>query len=93
MAAMLSFPAIGNDLMAESTDHYLIDLKSIQNCWPTGRQPPKALSDLAALARGWRSPSMGYFELKGSRFDDYWIELGGELNEQFGRSLSFPDGS
>jgi hypothetical protein len=31
---------------------------------------------------------MGYFELKGSRFDDYWIELGGELSEQFGMSFA-----
>jgi hypothetical protein len=93
MAAMLLFPATGNELMAERTDHYLIDLKSIQNCWPTGHQPPKALSDLAVLAGGWSNPSMGYFELKGSRFDDYWIELGGELSEQFGKFLSLPDGS
>jgi hypothetical protein len=72
---------------------YLVDYSSIHGAWPTAHEPPQLLHDLATLVARWTNASMGHFAFQGSRFDDYWIELGGDLSEQFGTFLSFADGS
>jgi hypothetical protein len=70
-----------------------INLASVERCWPVGHEMPKLVSDLAALAATWPHGSMGYFSMKGDRFDDYGIELGGDLSEQFATVLSLVSGT
>jgi hypothetical protein len=70
-----------------------IDLASIERCWPDSHVVPQLILDFAALIKDWPHGAIGYFTMKGNRFDDYWIELGGELAEKFGTFLSLPDGT
>jgi hypothetical protein len=70
-----------------------IDLASIERCWPVGHDVPELITDLAALVAPWPHGTIGYFSMKGNRFDDYWIELGGDFSEQFGTFLTLPDGT
>jgi hypothetical protein len=79
----------------EMTETYApsINIASVERCWPVGHEMPKLVSDLAALVAPWPHGAIGYFDMKGTRFDDYWIELGGDLSEQFATILSLPDGT
>jgi hypothetical protein len=70
-----------------------IDMASVERCWPVGHNVPKLITDLAALVAPWPHGAIGYFTMKGNRFDDYWCELGGDLSEQFGTFLTLPDGT
>jgi hypothetical protein len=78
---------------ANNTYEAVIDLASVERCWPVGHQVPQLIIDMAYLIAPWGNPIVGYANIKGSRFDDYWIELGGDLSERFGNFISLPDGS
>ncbi len=69
------------------------DLASVERCWPVGHAVPQLILDMADLVAPWAYPSIGFATIKGSRFDDYWIELGGDLSEQFGNFIALPDGT
>jgi hypothetical protein len=69
-----------------STYGDVIDLAGIERNWPDGRQVPKLMAP-------WPNGSFGYARFSSTRFDDYWIELGGELNEQFGIFMKLPEGT
>jgi hypothetical protein len=77
------------------TDTYadVIDLAGIERNWPDGRQVPTLIRDVAALMASWPNGSFGHLRFKSTRFDDYWIELGGDLNEQFGIFINLPEGT
>jgi hypothetical protein len=70
-----------------------IDMASLERNWPLGRDLPPLVGDIATLLMPIEHGTMGYFEMKGVRFDDYWIENGADLCEQFGFFLLLPDGS
>jgi hypothetical protein len=71
----------------------VINLVGIERNWPDDRQVPKLINDVANLMAPWPSGSFGYPRFKSTRFDDYWIELGGDLNEQFGIFIKLPEGT
>jgi hypothetical protein len=71
----------------------VIDLAGIERNWPGDRQVPKLILDVAALMRSWPNGSLGYPRFKSTRFDDYWVELGGDLNAQFGIFINLPEGT
>jgi hypothetical protein len=72
---------------------YLVDLASVERCWPVGHDVPKLIVDVANLVATWPAGSVGYFTINGNRFDDYWIENGGELSEQFGNFFTLSEGT
>ncbi len=76
-----------------NTYHAVIDLPSVERCWPVAHTVPPVIIDMAHLIAPWANSSVGFATIKGSRFDDYWIELGGDLSEQFGNFISLPDGT
>ncbi len=78
---------------AADTYKAVIDLASVERCWPVGHTVPQLIIDMAQLISPWKNPSVGFATIKGSRFDDYWIELGGDLSEQFGHFIALPDGT
>jgi hypothetical protein len=81
--------------MARQITHYgdAINLPSIERNWPIGRRVPDLIGDIATLLINEPSESVGIFAMKGTRFDDYWVEDGGDLSEQFGFFVTLPDGS
>jgi hypothetical protein len=70
-----------------------IDIASIERNWPLGRDLPPLVRDIAALLMPVEHGTVGHFGMKGMRFDDYWIENGADLCEEFGFFLALPDGS
>jgi hypothetical protein len=70
-----------------------IDIASLERNWPLGRDVPQLVRAIAAVLMPVKQGTVGHFEMKGVRFDDYWIEGGGDLCEQFGFFLLLPDGS
>jgi hypothetical protein len=71
----------------------VIDLDSVERCWPVGHSVPQLIKDIANLIAPWPNHAVGYARFEGARFDDYWIELGGDLSEQFGKFIHLPDGT
>jgi hypothetical protein len=81
--------------MTQATSTYgdSINLASLERNWPLGRDLPPLIRDVATLLMPIEHGTVGWFEMKGVRFDDYWIENGADLSEQFGFFLILPDGS
>ncbi len=71
----------------------LIDLAGIQRNWPDGHHLPKLIFDVAKLMAPWTNGSFGYPRFGSTRFDDYWIELGGDLSDDFGIFMKLPEGT
>jgi hypothetical protein len=71
----------------------VINLESVERCWPIGHRVPQLIKDIATLISPWPNQSVGFARIEGRRFDDYWIELGGDLSEQFGQFMHLPDGT
>jgi hypothetical protein len=71
----------------------VIDLAGIERNWPAGRQVPTLIGDIANVMAPWPNGSFGYSRFKSTRFDDYWVELGGDLNDQFGIFINLPEGT
>ncbi len=70
-----------------------IDIPSLQRNWPDGHEIPVVIINIATLLKSQIWGAVGYVEMAGSRFDDYWIEGGADLCEQFGMFIKFPDGT
>jgi hypothetical protein len=70
-----------------------IDIPSLRRNWPDGHELPQVIIDIAMLLESEVRGSARYLEMIGSRFDDYWIEGGADLCEQFGMFLHCPDGT
>jgi hypothetical protein len=71
----------------------VIDLASLERNWADGHVVPQVILELADLIKPWSQGSVGYLSIRGNRLDDYFIELGSDLNAQFGRFLHFSDGT
>jgi hypothetical protein len=84
--------ATENTGMTETYEN-AIDIPSIAAKWPQGHEMPKLIEDVGAVIKPWTWGSVGYFTMMGQRFDDYWIENGGDLSEQFGIFMKLPDGT
>lgn len=77
-----------NDTYSQS-----IDLASLERNWPEPHAVPQAILEFANLIRNWPFEALGIFSIQGQRLDDYYIELGADLSEQFGKFLHFSDGT
>jgi hypothetical protein len=71
----------------------VLDLAGIERNWPDGRAVPPLIGDVANLMAPWPNGSFGYPRFQSTRFDDYWIELGGDWNDQFGIFIKLPEGT
>jgi hypothetical protein len=77
-----------SDTYAQSTN-----LASLERNWPEPHAVPPAILGFANLIRDWPFEALGIFSIQGERMHDYYIELGADLNEQFGKFLHFSDGT
>jgi hypothetical protein len=92
--AIPSFLVIGSDDVTKIEIYEsVINLDSVERCWSVGHAVPQLIKDIANLIAPWPNPAVGYVRFQGARFDDYWIELGGDLSEQFGKFIHLPDGT
>jgi hypothetical protein len=69
------------------------DLASLERNWPEPQAVPSAILGFANLIRDWPFEALGIFSIQGERMHDYDVELGADLNEQFGKFLHFSDGT
>lgn len=81
------------DTAVTETYEAVIAPAGIKRTWPDGREMPKLITDIAELMRPWPWGSVGYFRMVGSHFNDYWIEGGSDLADQFGMFMRLPDGT
>jgi hypothetical protein len=70
-----------------------MNLASLERNWPEPHAVPSAILGFANLIRDWPDEALGIFSIQSARMDDYYIELGADLNEQFGKFLHFSDGT
>lgn len=70
-----------------------INIPSLKRNWPDGHDLPQMIVDIATLLKPMPWGAVGYFEMPGARFNDYWIENGADLWSQFGMFLKFADGT
>jgi hypothetical protein len=71
----------------------VINLAGIERNWPEDRPVPPLIVNVAKLMEAWPNGSFGYPRFQSTRFDDFWIELGGDLNDQFGIFINLPEGT
>jgi hypothetical protein len=71
----------------------VIHLEGLERNWPEPHAVPAAILGFANLIRDWPFEALGIFSIQGERMHDYYIELGADLNEQFGKFLHFSDGT
>jgi hypothetical protein len=80
--------------MTDPTDTYgarAILLPGLKRCWPDTQPFPDAIEQLTRVLADKPWGSLGYFTMPGSRFNDYWIEGGGDLWPQFGMFMHYAD--
>jgi hypothetical protein len=70
-----------------------INVPNLQRCWPDGHDMPQLIADIGTMLKGEVWGSVGYVEMPGSRFNDYWVEGGADLWPQFGMFAHLPDGT
>jgi hypothetical protein len=70
-----------------------IDLKNFERYWPKGQTVPKIIYDIAALISPWPRGVVSQFYILASRPNDYFIENGADLWNQFGMFLGFANGT
>jgi hypothetical protein len=100
VAALLAKPAIAaskgrKKRVAEDVLYYDkgINVPNLKRCWPDGRDMPQLIADIGTMLKGEVWGSVGYVEMPGSRFNDYWVEGGADLWPQFGMFAHLPDGT
>jgi hypothetical protein len=71
----------------------VIHLEGLERNWPEPHAVPSAILEFANLIRDWPFEALGIFSIQGERMHDYYVELGADLNEQFGKFLHFSDGT
>jgi hypothetical protein len=76
-----------------STYADVVDLPGIERNWPEDQSVPPLIINVANLMSPWPNGSFGYPRFQSTRFDDYWIELGGDLNNHFGMFINLPEGT
>jgi hypothetical protein len=70
-----------------------INIPNVQRYWPDGHDMPQLIADIGTMLKGEVWGSVGYVQMPGSRFNDYWIEGGADLWPQFGMFAHLPDGT
>jgi hypothetical protein len=70
-----------------------INVANLQRCWPDGHDMPQLIADIGTMLKSEVWGSVGYVEMPGSRFNDYWIEGGADLWPEFGMFAHLPDGT
>jgi hypothetical protein len=74
-------------------DSHGISLNPLAQYWPDKHPQPKLIVDIAHLIAPWPWPVMGPFYITGARFNDYIVENGADLYEDFGIFMRFANGS
>lgn len=70
-----------------------INIPNLHRCWPDGRDLPSLIAEIGTMLKDEVWGSVGYVEMPGSRFNDYWVEGGADLWPQFGMFAHLPDGT
>jgi hypothetical protein len=70
-----------------------IALENLARFWPKGKQVPTVITNVAALIGPWPNGIIGYFYLSASRPNDYFIENGADLWNEFGMFAGFANGT
>jgi hypothetical protein len=70
-----------------------IDLKNFQKYWPKGKTVPKIIYDLAEMISPWPRGLLSQFYITASRPNDFAIENGADLWNEFGMFISFANGT
>jgi hypothetical protein len=70
-----------------------IDPKNFEHYWPKGQTVPKIIYDIAALISPWPRGVVSQFYIVASRPNDYFIENGADLWNQFGMFVGFANGT
>jgi hypothetical protein len=70
-----------------------INIPNLQRCWPDGQEMPQLIAEIGTMLKSEVWGSVGYVEMPGSRFNDYWLEGGADLWPQFGMFAHLPDGT
>jgi hypothetical protein len=72
--------------------NYTVNIPSLQTNFPPVFPAPPLLLDFAGWLAQKERGSLGYFALQSERFDDYWIENGTDLHENFAFFIRDPTG-
>jgi hypothetical protein len=86
----------GGIKMSEDVSTYgdtCIDLKNFERYWPKGRTVPKIIYEIAALISPWERGLLSQFYITASRPNDYFVENGADLWNQFGMFLGYANGT
>jgi hypothetical protein len=70
-----------------------IDLKNFERYWPKGKTVPNIIYDIVALISPWPRGLVSQFYIVASRPNDYFIENGADLWNQFGMFAGFANGT
>jgi hypothetical protein len=86
----------GDTNMSEGNPTYgetCIELKNFERYWPKGKIVPKIIYDVAALISPWPRGLLSQFYIVASRPNDYFVENGADLWNQFGMFVGFANGT
>jgi hypothetical protein len=72
--------------------NYFVNIRSLHENFPTHFEVPRLLLDFGNWLKTQRRGSVGYFNLKSNRFNDFWIENGADLHVHFAFFLCDPTG-
>jgi hypothetical protein len=71
---------------------YTVNIESLHQNFPSNCEVPPLLLDFGRWLKSKRAGSVGYFYLQSERFDDYWIEHGADLHQNFAFFIRDPTG-
>ena len=70
-----------------------IDLDGVRRTWPDGRDLPDIIDRFGSYLLDKPLESVGYLRMLARRVDDYWIERGADLSQDFGVFMQFSEGT
>jgi hypothetical protein len=70
-----------------------IELKNFEHYWPKGQTVPNIIYEIAALISPWPRGLLSQFYILASRPNDYYLENGADLWNQFGMFMGFANGT
>jgi hypothetical protein len=70
-----------------------IELKNFERYWPHGKNVPRIIYDIAALIAPWPRGIVSEFYIIASRPNDFRIENGADLWNQFGMFIGYANGT
>jgi hypothetical protein len=72
--------------------NYAVNIDSLYQNFPAGCQVPSLLLDFGSWLKNKRAGSLGFFFLESKRFNDYYIENGSDLHDNFAFFIRDPTG-